>query len=293
MPLLDPVQASKAAQGSSDSDDGPEALVSRSLTLTARLLTRAPDSLSLQREAELLPRVLANLKGTHKVVAAAAKAVGDRPAGVVVEGLELIVRILAVLFTKTPGALDRLTQRLPQVEEVDDSVAVGKASMAKAAVPFEELAKVLIEIAVASKPVAAVAVDEENGPLSRLRGNLALLFANLCEAQAAEGAPSTLRNLDLTPLVEPYILAMRRERSSVQNNIGVLVTKLAQSTRYKQKVRDLNGMESLHQIQLPRVQAQKAEAEHRHRLETSEAAQQAAALKVRQERQALRVGGMD
>jgi len=290
---LDPAQASKAAQGSSDSNDGPEALISRSRTLVARLITRAPDSLSLQREAELLPRLLADLKGTHKVVASAAKAAGERPAGEVVERLELIVRILAVLFTKTPGALDRLTQTLPQVEEVDDSVAVGKASIAKAAVPFEELATVLIEIAIASKPVAAVEVEEESGPLSRLRGNLALLFGDLCEAQVAEGASSALRNLDLTPLVEPYILAMRRERGSVQNNIGVLVTKLAQSTRYKQKVRDNSGMESLHQIQLPRVQAQKAEAERQHRLETSESAQQTAALKVRQQRQALRVGGMD
>lgn len=51
------------------------------------------------------------------------------------------------------------------------------------------------------------------------------------QAQATDGAPPALRNLDLSPLVDPYVDALRKERGAVQNNIGVFITRMAQSTR--------------------------------------------------------------
>ena len=54
----------------------------------------------------------------------------------------------------------------------------------------------------------------------------------------------------------------------MQQNIGVCLTRLAQNPQYRQRVRDLNGIESLHQIMLPKVEAQKAEASRLHRLKS-------------------------
>merc|ERR1719221_9142 len=102
-----------------------------------------------------------------------------------------------------------------------------------------------------------------------LRGNLALLLGALCEAQGRDGAPPALRGLDLSPLVGMWVGALKKERGAAQHNIGVCVTRLAQSARYRQQVRDLNGIETLHQVQLPKVEAEKAEAARVHRLETS------------------------
>merc|ERR1712008_366525 len=88
-----------------------------------------------------------------------------------------------------------------------------------------------------------------------------------------ESASPALRELNLSPLVRTFVSLLRKERGRAQQNIGVCMTRLAQSSRYRQQVRDLNGIESLHQIQLPHVQAQKAEAERLHRLNASVDAQ--------------------
>jgi len=122
---------------------------------------------------------------------------------------------------------------------------------------------------IAIEPPEHVGPDEESSSASRTRGNLALLFAALCEAQSKDCAPPELRDLDLSRLVPAFIGCLRKERGKVRNNIGVCVTRLAQNPRYRQQVRDLNGIESLHQIQLPVVEAQKADASRQHRIETS------------------------
>jgi len=277
VPFMDLARARAVLPPGSGEEGGPEDLVSRATVLVSRLLSKAPGALSLPMEAQLLRRLLARLDGGRAVVKAAVAKAGSGAPLPDVEDLELTVRMLAVLVTKTPGALDRLTERRPRCEEVSDEAPAAS----EAAVPFEALAARLAEIAAAARPGAHVALDEEGGPLSRLRGNLALLFASLCEAQATDGAPPALRNLDLSPLVDPYVDALRKERGAVQNNIGVFITRMAQSTRYKQKVRDCNGLESLHQIQLPRVQAQKAEAERKHRIDTNTDARRAEAQRLR------------
>merc|ERR1712183_1079472 len=102
---------------------------------------------------------------------------------------------------------------------------------AQPAIPFGELAAKLVRLALAVQPAAYLGPDEEGGTLSRLRGNLALLFTNLCERQSQEGAPPVLQQLDLSPLVVAFIHTLKKERGAAQHNIGVCVTRLAQSPR--------------------------------------------------------------
>lgn len=177
--------------------------------------------------------------------------------------------MVALIITKTPGAFDRLTQRANRCEELPDDAPVGKSTCAGPAICFSELAARLIEIAQAAKPSVHVPPDQEGSAISRLRGNLAVLLGTLCDAQALEDATPQLRAVDFTPLVETYVDTLRRERGSVQNNIGVFVTKLASNQRYKKAVRDVGGMEALHQIQLPKVETQKAAEQRKHRIETN------------------------
>lgn len=102
--------------------------------------------------------------------------------------------------------------------------------------------------------------EEANLPASRLRGNLALLLSHLAERPEL---------VDLSPLVPLLLEMMRRERGAAQHNLGVCVTKLAQQTCYRELIRELNGLNSLHQIQLPKLNAQKEKEQRMHRLETS------------------------
>lgn len=85
--------------------------------------------------------------------------------------------------------------------------------------------------------------------ISNLRGNLALLFAHLVQLETKISG----LNFGLAGVVEPMIEMLRKERGSTQENAGVCVTKLAMSEQYRPFVRALNGFESLHQIQLPKV----------------------------------------
>eukprot|EP00932_Pfiesteria_piscicida_P006593 SRR837773.16540.p2 GENE.SRR837773.16540~~SRR837773.16540.p2 ORF type:complete len:308 (-),score=109.95 SRR837773.16540:2-856(-) len=272
---MDLEKAKAVAEERPDGEETPEELCQKAWTMTARLLTRAPSALSRSSEAPLAQFLFASLDGAVKAAKSVARG-GDAPAELrAVERLELAVRLLAVLLTKTPGALDRLAARAPRCEEVSEDTPVGRAAAASAPVAFEQLTLRLLDVTLACRPARHVAPDEADQPISRLRGNLAVLLGALCDAQGGDNAPPALRELDLAPVVEAAVDMMRKERGAVQNNLGVFVTKLAQSARYKQDVRDANGMESLHQIQLPRVQAQQAEANRQHRIATNTDAKKA------------------
>merc|ERR1712224_803433 len=124
-----------------------------------------------------------------------------------------------------------------------------------AAVSLETPVARLIKLARSLRPSEYLGTNDLGSIVGRIRGNLALLFTAVCEAQKDEEASATLTNVDLSPLVEVFVDSLRKERGTVQYNAGVLVTRLAQNKRYLQLVRDLNGIESLHQIQKPRVEA--------------------------------------
>lgn len=260
------------------------------MTLVSRLVGLAPAALSRVVEADILKRLYKILErcGNFSEVRAGVQGSEDAKVQTALERLDLTIRTLTTVLMKTPGALDRLIERRAQIEEVPDGVD-SLPALEDPAVPFGELATRLLELAAALQPRRHVSPDEEGLVLSRIRGNLALLLGNLCEVQSRDDAPPVVRELGLCPLVDIFVDTLRKERGAAQHNVGVCVTRLAQNPRYRQRVRDLNGLESLHQIQLPKVEAQKAEAARLHRLETSEEAQRAAeAMRLRQRRERLR-----
>eukprot|EP00425_Heterocapsa_triquetra_P045235 CAMPEP_0195086172 /NCGR_PEP_ID=MMETSP0448-20130528/26371_1 /TAXON_ID=66468 /ORGANISM="Heterocapsa triquestra, Strain CCMP 448" /LENGTH=1109 /DNA_ID=CAMNT_0040119613 /DNA_START=1 /DNA_END=3330 /DNA_ORIENTATION=+ len=282
VPLIDAEAAAKAQSpmsAASDEEGSPGVIAARAALLTSRLIGADPASLSRKLEADLLQRLDKIVR--HPGCIAAVKKVcsdahGEASAQQIVEQLELAARILTLVLTKTPGALDRLAGAAPRCEELPDD-AEEIIALSGESVLFGPLVVQLIKIIEAAKPRDHVQQDEEGSTLSRLRGNLALFFAQICAAQASDDAPPPIRQLDLEPLVVALVPSLRMERGAVQNNIGVCVTRLAQNPRYRQKVRDLNGIESLHQIQLPKVEAQRAEAAKQHRIATSASAKQAEA----------------
>jgi len=277
LPLIDPdAELDSNSTLSEDSEGSSGAVSSRAALLSSRLLGADPSRLSKQAEADLLSRLFRLLERLGKAPLQSGKEAE-------LQNLDVTVRLVTIILTKTPGALERLTQALPRCVELDDD-AVALPQQDVPAVSFSELCSLLAKLAVAAEPAKHAGPDEEGGLRSRIAGNLALLFGALCEAQDKESAPPALTQLDLSPLVRTYVSMLRKERGRAQQNIGVCVTRMAQSPRYKQQVRDLNGIESLHQIQLPHVQAQKAEAERLHRLSTSVEAQISEATKPRQVR---------
>eukprot|EP00421_Protoceratium_reticulatum_P021651 CAMPEP_0168388320 /NCGR_PEP_ID=MMETSP0228-20121227/16392_1 /TAXON_ID=133427 /ORGANISM="Protoceratium reticulatum, Strain CCCM 535 (=CCMP 1889)" /LENGTH=988 /DNA_ID=CAMNT_0008401567 /DNA_START=24 /DNA_END=2990 /DNA_ORIENTATION=+ len=260
--LVDPEAPPPAAEEGPEATDAadatvtdPTALVShRAVQVVARILSRTPGALAPLQEAKLLAKLRAPIERAGAVLPTA---------GGGLERLELALRMLTVLLTRTPGFLGRLC-------EGETLVHLGPA---------------LVSLAVAAEPVEHVG-PAGGGAASRLRGNLALALGTLCEAQQ-QGARPALERLDLAPVVPALVGCLRKERGGAQKNAGVCVTKLAQSARYRQLVRDLSGIESLHQIHLPTVEAQKADAMWKHKIETS-ASTRKAETKKRLEAKALR-----
>merc|ERR1719159_79116 len=86
---------------------------------------------------------------------------------------------------------------------------------------------------------------------------MALLFGHISDAQQKPEAPEALKTLNLGPTVDILIDYLKKERTSVQHNAGVGLTKLAQNPMYRQRVRDLKCFEALHQIQAKNLEAKK------------------------------------
>eukprot|EP00930_Biecheleria_cincta_P030752 TRINITY_DN2130_c0_g1_i1.p1 TRINITY_DN2130_c0_g1~~TRINITY_DN2130_c0_g1_i1.p1 ORF type:complete len:1073 (+),score=266.61 TRINITY_DN2130_c0_g1_i1:49-3267(+) len=268
VPLIDD---SLAAGSSGDEEGSAEAVAMRAMLLASRLVCRFPASVSQELEVELLKKLhsmLVKCKFSELKAGVRELASGSRDRLPALEWLDPAVRMLVAILTKTPGALDRLVEKVPRIVEVFDELDDLPAEP-KPAVSFAELVARLSDLVRAIRPQEHVGPQRDGSTESRMRGNLALLFGALSEAQAKQDLPPALRQLDLTPLVDVFIDSLRKERGPVQNNIGVCVTKLAQNPRYAQQVRDLKGIESLHQIQIPKAQSQKAQADKMHRLDTS------------------------
>lgn len=256
VPLIDPVAL--AAGASSSDEDGDFTISTRALLITSRVLGAAPNSGTESLEVDLLQRIDRILE--HECRIAKKESQEDTP-----EILDIILRVLTVLITKRTGTLDRLTAKVPRIEELPEGVDT-LPCQAEPALNFGKLVSRLLKLTRVIKPPEYVSPDGDGSASSRCRGNLALLFACLVEVQAQDDAPAVIQDLDFAPLVDIFVEILRKERGPVQNNAGVCVTRLAQNPRYRQRVRDLNGLESLHQIQLPKVEAQKAEASRLHRL---------------------------
>jgi hypothetical protein len=274
MPLFD---ADYASRPSSQEDDATPAEISaRAAQIINGLLAALPKSLSVPLEVQLFDRMWAVLKAGQNFpeVKAAAKA-RDNCTTESLQMLDLVMRMLTTVIVKTPGSLSRLVaassspgvviQELP-----DDFQGTGVISSGDGAQSLPcgivELADRLLTLLRAIQPTEYVTPDEEGGVLSRIRGNMALLFASVAEAQTCADALPALKKVDLSQFVSPFLVCLRKERSKAQNNVGVVVTRLAQNPRYRELVRNENGFETLHQIQLPRVEAVKEKEQKIHRI---------------------------
>ncbi|CAK9009024.1 unnamed protein product [Durusdinium trenchii] len=249
IPLIDP-----EAYGSNSAD---KVISTRACLVSSRLLGAFPDGLSLDQEAELLFRLSQILtKVSIPEIQADVAQFSSVEKTPTLEAMDPPLRVLVTLLTKAPGALDRFVS--------GTSLKTGDCSIS-----FSGLMGKVFEFIRVLQPASHVALDEESSTPSRLRGNLALLVSLLSDRQASENAAPSLRDLDLSMVVPVLVEMLRKERGSAQHNLGVSVTKLAQNPRYRDQVRELNGLESLHQIQLPKVNAQKEKEQRIHRLETS------------------------
>merc|ERR1712232_78920 len=95
--------------------------------------------------------------------------------------LDIALRIMTAMVTKVDGVLDRLTERAPRVQELPE----GADTLDELAptIPFGKLVSRMMKLMSALKTTSHAAPDEENSPSSRIRGNLALFFAKLVDAQ--------------------------------------------------------------------------------------------------------------
>jgi hypothetical protein len=247
------IQDSPAAQDTSDETSF------RALTITGKLVQQA-FAMSLELEKDILRRI-------DKILEHECRAVGTSDGSQqesALDTLDIALRILTAMVTKREGVLDRLTAKAPRVQELPEGV--DSLEDLAPAIPFGKLISRMMKLMSALTPSGHVLPDEESSPKSRIRGNLALLFAKLVDAKGESDVPPVLKELNFELALDLFVDWLRKERGSVQQNVGVVLTKMAQSPQYRQRARDLNVIESLHQIMLPRVEKQKAEASRLHRL---------------------------
>lgn len=257
VPMME-VKGQPGVASSDHLDENPTVIQARALTIASRLVREHPETIPLKLETDILCRIDRILEHECRNVGKSGR---EQSA---FDTLDLALRILVGLLTKKEGALDRLTGKAPRCQELPEGV--NSLEDMKPAVPFGKLVSRLMKLAQALKADSHMSPDDEGTATSRIRGNLALLFARLVDAQGESDASSVFQDIDFECLVEIFVNWLRKERGPVQQNVGVVLTRMASSVQYKQRVRDLNGMDSLHQIMLPKVEKQKAEANRLHRL---------------------------
>jgi hypothetical protein len=259
VPLIDAVPANNSSATDTNGEDSAT-ISSRALTVASKLVQEAPESMSLKLEADILRRVDKIIEHGSRSLESAESTDAESS----LEAVDLALRILAAFVVKKAGMLDRLIEKVPKVQELPNDV--DSLEDLKPAISFAKLTSRLMKIIRALKVDHHVTPDEGERSSSRIRGNLALLFSRFVDAQADADAPPIIKELNFESLVDIFLDWLRKERGPVQQNVGVVLTRLALSPQYRQRVRDLNGMESLHQIMLPKVEKQNAEASRLHRL---------------------------
>merc|ERR1711937_808306 len=166
----------------------------------------------------------------------------------------IAMRILVTILTKT-DTLQRLAAvEPPRIQDLDDLDEIGAADPQ---MPLRDLVDLVIDLALRLVPKQYLPPGETNLSSSQMRGNMALLFGHISDLQQKAGAPESIMNLNLGPAVDILIDYLKKERASVQHNAGVGLTKLAQNPMYRQRVRDLKGFETLHQIQAKNLESKK------------------------------------
>ena len=175
--------------------------------LSGRLIAAFPDALKLDQELQLLEQLQQILQKICEFIAKVAgkTAIDDK----ILESFDPPVRLLVTLLTKT-GALTRLARRSEETikcEHVDPdrkstsyfqhpnfhkkhrkNIKDEKTLEESKESPLSSLVSQLSQLLRALLPPQHISKEEEGASASRLRGNLALLFAQLSDMQSAEEA---------------------------------------------------------------------------------------------------------
>jgi len=224
--------------------------------VVSRVCTNMPEALDVSSQTKLLTNInkVLNKEGIKDTIKAEVRADGQQNQALQLPNIA--TRMLVAILTKT-DALQRLAAaeppRIQDLEDLDDD-AIGISSPD---MPLRDIIDDVIDLALRLVPKQYLPPGETNSSSSQMRGNMALLFGFISDAQQKPDAPEAVKTLNLGPTVDILIDYLKKERSSVQHNAGVGLTKLAQNPMYRQRVRDLNGFESLHQIQMKNVEAKK------------------------------------
>jgi hypothetical protein len=260
--LVDP-DATSVEQNPLD-DETPEEVSLRAAQVCSSLLSFSPEAPVAGVQLGILKRAYRSLElassegggsefsSVQDTVNAHVESTSTR----LLQRVDLSVRLLTTVLLKTPGALSRL------LADCTNSFSAAE----RLSFTIQDVVRLFLKLIIALQPAKYLGSNEENKTASRLRGNLCLFFSYLVERQAQTDVPVALEQLDFSALVAPLIDTLRKERGKAQHNVGVCVTRLAQSIRYRELVRNLNGIETLHQVQLPRVEAQKEREMKLHRL---------------------------
>merc|ERR1719160_2356771 len=224
--------------------------------ILSRIVTTVPqvvDEASLMKLLSNSNKIL-NKEGLKDIIKAEVRADGSNNQALNLPNIAM--RILVAILTKTE-MLQKLAAaepaRIQDLDELDDMENLA----ADPEMPFRDLMDHVIELALRLVPKDYLPPGQTNSSSSQMRGNMSLLFGHISDLQQKAGIPEALQSLNLGPTVDILIDYLKKERSSVQNNAGVGLTKLAQNPMYRQRVRDLNGFESLHQIQMKNIEEKK------------------------------------
>jgi hypothetical protein len=226
----------------------------RAQMILSRICTNMPEVLDEASQTKLLCNVnkVLNKEGIKDTIKAEVRADGQQNQALQLPNVS--TRILVAVLTKT-SALQRLAAaEPPRIQDLDDIDDIGAADPV---MPLRDVVDDVIDLALRLVPKNYLPPGESNSSSSQMRGNMALLFGHISDAQQKTDAPEALKNFNLGPTVDILIDYLKKERASVQHNAGVALTKLAQNPLYRQRVRDLKGFEALHQIQMKNVEAKK------------------------------------
>merc|ERR1712166_119436 len=237
-----------------DADEDDLSISYRAGMVLSKIVCSMPQSLDETFEAKLLTSInkILHREGLRDTLKAEVRADGQENQKLQLPNIA--IRMLVAIYTKT-DALQRLAaEEPPRIQELDELDDVG---LSEPVLPLRDLIDDLIDLALRLTPKAYLPPGEGNSSSSQMRGNLSLLMGYISDSQQKPDAPEAIKNLNLGPVVDIMIDYLKKERAGVQHNAGVGLTKLAQNPLYRQRVRDLNGFESLSQIQLKNMEAKK------------------------------------
>lgn len=230
------------------------AISTRASMILSRIVTTVPqvvDEASLMKLLTNSNKIL-NKEGLKDIIKAEVRADGSNNQALNLPNIAM--RILVAILTKTEMLQQLAAAEPARIQDLDELDDMGAADPE---MPLRDLMDHVIELALRLVPKDYLPPGQANSSSSQMRGNMSLLFGHISDLQQKAGIPEALQSLNLGPTVDILIDYLKKERASVQHNAGVGLTKLAQNPMYRQRVRDLKGFETLHQIQAKNLESKK------------------------------------